>query len=315
MGKSWKNRVHNVQGRIVDSWPLKLTALVLAAILWAAVAAQEETTQLVSVQLDVQLPDGRALMSEPPPVQALYSGTAREIIKLYAQPPVIRKTLPDTISGSQYTLELTLGELLAPDGAAVRAQRIEPRFVTVHLDDVIEKEVRVIEQVTIHLDSGYHILEQLTISPERITIRGPQAQVEGIEAVFTVPLELEHVRDPIRRSLAIDTSALGTVQLSQTSVQMFADIDALSERILMGVPVTIRTDREGRWVTDPAAVLVTVRGRTTRVNGLTPDSVQVHAVVHPDVSDSVVSLQVTPPLNVTAWASPESVVVRREGSD
>lgn len=315
MAKSWKNRVHSLRGQVFSNWPIKLTALVLAAILWAAVAAQEETTQLVAVELDVQLPEGRALTSDPPPVQALYAGTARELFKLYAQPPMIRKTLPDTITGSQYTMELMLGELVAPDGATVRAQRIEPRFMTVQLDDMVEKVVQVIEQVTIQPDSGYQVFRPLTMTPERVTIRGPQALVESIDSVFTVPLELEQIREPVQRDIPIDTSALGTVGLSPTSVRISVDIGALSERVLMGVPVTVRSERPGQWVSDPSAVLVTVRGRTTRLNALTRDSVQVQAVLDADASDTVVTLQVTPPVDITAWAFPDSVVVRREGSD
>ena len=34
---------------------------------------------------------------------------------------------------------------------------------------------------------------------------------------------------------------------------------AVSERVLMGVPVTIQADRAG-WAADPPAVIVTVRG-------------------------------------------------------
>ncbi|MEE8571865.1 MAG: YbbR-like domain-containing protein [Gemmatimonadota bacterium] len=315
MVKSWKTSVRNAKGQIFVNWPMKLSALVLAAILWAAVAAQEETTQLVPVDLVVQPPEGRTLATEPPRIQALYAGTARELIRLYVQPPTIQKTLPDTITGSEYTLALALVDLLVPDGTAARAQRLEPRTVTIQLDDVADQVVRVIQQVTIEPDTGYQLFGSVTVLPTRITIRGPREQVEGIEAVFTVPLVMERVREPVERELAIDTSALGSVQLSQTSVRVSADVGALSERVLMGVPVSIRTDLPGRWVSDPAAVLVTVRGRTSRLADLTRDSVQVHAVLNADAADSVIALQVTAPARIAAWASPDSVMVRRESSD
>jgi len=315
MAKGWKTTVHNIRRWVFDNWPIKLTALVLAAILWAAVATQEETTHLVAVDLEVLPPDGRTLTGELPPVHALYTGTARELLKLYVRPPSIRAALPDTITGSEYTLELSLGDLVTSDGAAVRAQRIEPRTITIQLDDVVEQTVRVTHQVTIRPDSGYQIFGPVTVSPPRVTIRGPKEQVERVEAVSTVPLVLERVSAPVRRDVPIDTSSLGTVQLSQTSVQISVDVGALSERVLMGVPVVLRTDLPGQWISDPAAVLVTVRGRTSRLASLTRDSVQVYAVFAEDRPDSFVLLQLTPPVGIAAWATPDSVLVRREGSD
>ncbi len=315
MSKGWKTTVHNVKRWVFDNWPIKLTALALAAILWAAVATQEETTHLVAVNLEVLPPEGRTLTGELPPVHALYAGTARELLKLYVRPPSIRASLPDTITGSEYTLELSVADLVISNGAAIRAQRIEPRTITVQLDDVVEQVVRVTHQVIVHPDSGYQMFGPVTVSPAEITIRGPKEQVERVEAVSTVPLVLERVSAPVRRDVAIDTSPLGTVQLSVTSVQIFADIGALSERVLMGVPVVLRTDLPGQWSSDPAAVLVTVRGRTSRLARLTRDSVLVYAVFDEDRSDSFVLLQLTPPVGIAAWAIPDSVLVRREGSD
>lgn len=315
MAKSWKTSVRSAKGQVFANWPMKLSALVLAAILWAAVAAQEETTQLVPVDLDVEPPAGRALRNDPPSIQALYAGTARELIKLYIQRPTIQKTLPDTISGSEYTLSLALVDLLVPDGAAVRPQRIEPRTVTIQLDDVAEKMVRVIQQLTIEPDSGYQVFGPVTVSPESITISGPREQVEALDQVPTVQLVIPRVRGPVEEEVAIDTAALGAVKLSETSVRVSADIGAISQRVLMGVPVSIRTDLPGTWVADPAAVLVTVRGRTSRVDYLTRDSVQVHVVLSADAADSIIALQITAPPSIAAWANRDSVVVRREGSD
>jgi YbbR domain-containing protein len=294
---------------------MKLSALALAAILWAAVAAQEETTQLVPVDLEVFPPEGRTLATEPPQIQALYAGTARELIKLYVQSPTIRKTLPDTITGSEYTLELDLVDLLVAEGAAVRPQRLEPRTVTIQLDDAAEQVVTVIQRVTIEPDTGYQIFGSVTVSPARITISGPRELVEDLDSVFTIPLVLERLRAPVDTELALDTSALGPVHLSHASVRVSADVGALSERVFMGVPVSIRTNVPGTWVADPAAVLVTVRGRTSRVANLEMDSVQVHALLDAETTDSIVALRVTAPASIVAWASPDSVTVRRESSD
>jgi hypothetical protein len=314
MARSWKTKAARLGGEILANWPLKITALGLAAILWAAVAGREPTTQLIAVRLEVEPPDGRTRTGELPQVQALYWGTARELIKLYGQPPIIRTVLPDTITGSEYTLQLALGDLVTPEGAAVRAQRLEPHEITIHLDDVLQRSVRVVEQVTIRTDSGFQIFS-VSVHPRQVTIRGPEAQVEIIDSVLTEPLSLARVREPIRRLVPIDTTGLGAARLTPSEVEIAVDVGTLSERVLMGVPVTIRADQPGLWISEPPAVTVTVRGRTNRLADLTRDSIQVYVTLSEGSTDSVVALQIDPPVDVTAWTTTDSVTIRRSGND
>jgi len=67
--RPWTARVRD---GLVVNWPAKLTALLLSGVLWAAVAAEEPTTQLVPVTLVVQPPPGRTLKGTLPSVQAVY---------------------------------------------------------------------------------------------------------------------------------------------------------------------------------------------------------------------------------------------------
>ncbi|MDH3571952.1 MAG: hypothetical protein OER89_17410, partial [Gemmatimonadota bacterium] len=182
----WKNAFSRFRAVLLDNWPIKVTALILAAILWAAVAAEEPSTQLVPVRLEIEPPPGRSIVSsEHPPVQALFTGTARELIKLYGRPPVIRKALPDSISGSEFQVQLSIADLGTIEGAAVKVQQIEPRTVTVQLDDVAQRSVPVIPRVALDPDSGYQLFGSIIVTPRNITIRGPEARISELDSVVT----------------------------------------------------------------------------------------------------------------------------------
>ncbi|HXV86386.1 MAG TPA: hypothetical protein VD793_06790, partial [Gemmatimonadales bacterium] len=90
---------------LLADWPVKLTALILAVLLWAALKAREPATQLVNVELVVEPPAGQTLMEPVPQVRALYTGPARELLKLLEFPPMITKILPDSARGG-ITLDL-----------------------------------------------------------------------------------------------------------------------------------------------------------------------------------------------------------------
>jgi hypothetical protein len=120
-------------------WPIKLTALMLAVLLWAMVQAREPTTQLVTVSLVVEPPAGRALSDPLPAVRALYAGSARELLKLLDSPPMITKILPEG-TGPTVTLELAPDDLVLLTDAQVAAQDVQPRRVQVRLEPLAPRD-------------------------------------------------------------------------------------------------------------------------------------------------------------------------------
>jgi YbbR-like protein len=307
---------HRLRGWIADNWPIKLTALLLAAILWAVVAAQEPTNQLVPVRLEITPPPGRAIASELPPIQALFAGTPRELLKLYSPQPVIHKTVPDSLSGTEYTVELSTADITFPQEAAVSAQGIEPRIVLIRLDDVAQRKVPVIPRISVAPDSGYRQFGGIVMEPDSVVIRGPEEVVRRTSSVFTVRRELTGLREPLSIPVPLDTTRLGGgLRLSAISVDIRVEVGEVSERVLMGVPVTV-LPRPAHGTSDPPAVLVTIEGQRERLNRLTADSVQVIARVASDAGDvEVVHIEVQAPDEITAWATPDSVVVRRGNRD
>jgi hypothetical protein len=302
--------VAKLRTAILVNWPAKLTALLLSGVLWAAVAAEEPTTQLVPVKLAVDLPPGRSLAGALPPVQAEYAGSTRELIKLYSSPPIIRKVLPDTLKGSEYALELSPSDLIIGRRINVRAEDVQPRSVTIHLDAVVQGSVPVEPHVAILPDSGY-VVQGIGLSPPTVTVTGPDSAVRRLRSVPTVSLELRSVSTPVQRTVAIDTAGLGAVRVSPESVQVSADVTFVAERVLTGVPVKIEAERPGDFVAEPSIVLVTVRGSGRRLPGLTRDSVVVVASPSTTEATERVQLEVRAPDGVTGVATPDSVTLTR----
>jgi hypothetical protein len=307
--KPWLDRL---RGWVFTNWPVKVTALVLATVLWAAVAAEEPTTQLVPVQLLVEAPPGRALRGAIPPVQAVYVGSTRELIKLYSSPPVIRRVLPDTLSGNEYTLVLAPEDLVVRRNVNVRPQDVQPRTVTIQLDDVARRLVPVVPRIRIVPDSGYAVVGGIAVEPAVVAALGPESAIRRLDTVRTVSLELTGVSGPVNRTVALDTVGLGRVRFTPSEVEITAEVAFMAERVLMGVPVLIQADRPQAFVSEPLAVIVTVRGPSGRLARLNRDSVTVVAVPR-TAGDrpETVRLDVIPPEGLTGIATPDTAVVSR----
>jgi YbbR domain-containing protein len=315
MSNPLKSAVSSLRATLIDNWPIKLTALGLAAALWAAVAAQEPTTQIVPVTVRVEPPPGRSIVGPVPEVRALFRGIPRELIKLFAEAPVIRKTLPDTIRGSDYLLDLAVSDITVIDGAAVNPQQIEPHSVRIVLDDVGEKSVPVVHRVTVEPDSGHQIYGGIRVSPGSITVQGPQDRVAAVTTVSTRSLVLTELRTSVRQRVPIDTSDLIGLQVSPRSVMVTAEISALADRVFDGVRVTVEADEPTGWAAEPGTVNVIVTGRASRMSSLTRDSLRVLAAPPDDAEEGVVELRVLAPQGLRARVTPDSVTLRRDGSD
>jgi len=122
-----------IRERLARRWPLKLAALALSLLLWAGVASQEVTRQLVAIHVELGLPDSLDLARPLPSVTALVTGPGHEILKLYRTPITLRVSVPATAAVRPFRIRLTPERLFVPDGAGVRVEEIEPRDLFVSL--------------------------------------------------------------------------------------------------------------------------------------------------------------------------------------
>lgn len=298
----------DLREKILRNWPIKVTALALSAMLWAAVAAQEPASQLVPVRLSIEPPPGRALTQPPPEVQALFAGTAREIFKLYSDPPVVKKVIPETRS-SRVTVEISTQDINLTTDAAVTAQDIRPRQFELYLDSIDTRSVPIELRVHVRPETGFDLVGGIRVIPDSVVLIGPLTVVREITSVPTIVDTIRGVRQSFTRPVSLDTTGLRVAVAQPREVSITAEIVEIITRVLANVPVTI-VGRED-WVVDSPTVLVTVEGPANRVERLTADSIVITA--RPlGTSDSLrVRLAVRPPPGITALATPDSVTTWR----
>ena len=122
-----------VRDALLRHWPLKLAALALAVLLWAGVASQEVTSQLVAVRVDLAWPDTLDLSRPLPSVTALVTGRGRELLKLYSTPLVFRSAIPPSAVQHPWRLRLAPESLQVPASATVTVEDVQPRDLFVSL--------------------------------------------------------------------------------------------------------------------------------------------------------------------------------------
>jgi len=297
---------------ITRNWPIKGAALFLALMLYVAVQLQQPVTTSFDVTLNVQLPPGRALIHKPPKVRVQISGKGSQILKLRSLAGDITRRIPDTLTTSTYLIHLDPAEveLALPKGADVRVMEVRPSEITLALDSVARKNVRIVSLVTVTPDSAQVLHGGLSMTPTTVRLVGPEKALEAIDSVTTVPTEITNVSGEFTRNVPIDTTPLGIVRLSPKQVVVSGTMGVIAERSFAGIPVETGAGAITSFIVTPARVSVSVRGPEERVQTLTRDSLRV--VAHfTGSSGGLARITVIAPRGITARAIPDSVTLRR----
>src|SRR6267378_2801262 len=96
----------NLLQLITRNWPIKGAALFLALMLYVAVQLQQPVTTSFDVDLNVQLPPGRALVHKPPKVRVQISGKGSQILKLRSLAGDITRRVPDSPTAARLVVPL-----------------------------------------------------------------------------------------------------------------------------------------------------------------------------------------------------------------
>jgi hypothetical protein len=260
--------------RLTANWPLKLTSLLLAILLWLVAAFEQPSTRLVRVQLQVEPPAGREVLEAPATAQALVVGPARELLKLSARALTLTKTIADTVTARDVTLGLAPADIVLPREVDAEIRDVQPREVTVELDSVFQRLV----PVRALLRGGGDPVQagEVSVTPSVVRVSGPVDAVRRIPAVSTVPFDLPAGTGVAELQVALDTSLGRGVHVAPTDVLVRLEREPAEARVLAGVPVQLPGAVAAEWAAGIDTVSVAIRGPAARLAALTTDSVLVY---------------------------------------
>jgi YbbR domain-containing protein len=164
----------------------KLFALLIAVLLWIAVANEPELSTFVSVPVEFRdLPDGMEIASNPvEEVELELRGPAGELRSFTGSRTAVVLDLYGITPG-QHTYTLNEGHVHLPRG--LRLVRVIPPAVRLEFDKVVERSVPVVVQFI-----GKP--ERYEVTPSTVTISGPESKIKHIMSVTTDKIDVGEVK-------------------------------------------------------------------------------------------------------------------------
>jgi len=202
---------------------LKALSLLFAVLLWLVVAARQPTETFVRVRLDPVLDSSLVMLDGTTEVQALVMGRAADLVKLYATPPVLRRSVsgdaPDTLM-----LDITPTDVRVPAelADAVHVVDVQPRSVMLRFETRATRRVAVVNdgRVQVRGDSGAASAPEVEFEPKTVRITGPRRLVRGLREVRPFSLSIAP-NDTMQHVADLDTTGSGVrVQPSQVRVRV-----------------------------------------------------------------------------------------------
>jgi YbbR domain-containing protein len=209
-----------VKDIILQNWGLKLTALLLAVVLWLGVHGDPGTERTITVPLEIHnQPRNLEITSErPSSVQVTIRGGAAGLLFGQANPTCII----DLSRAEEGDKLIPLGpeNLRIPRGVSLEVIAVRPVRIHLSLERIISKEVPIVPLIVGEPAAGYEKYG-VTCSPVKTVLIGPRSRVEAIREVVTEHNSIQGLRESLHlfsnlniRDSLIHSSPSGQVEVN-----------------------------------------------------------------------------------------------------
>jgi YbbR domain-containing protein len=229
---------------VLENWSLKLTALLLATMLWLIVRSEPGLERVIrGVPLEVQLPRHMEITKEDPTsVEVTVRGAA--LSDLFLSQPVPTTCLVD-LSGAkegEHVITLTPENVKISKGSGIEVMQVNPARVTLIMEQTVSKEVPITVPVRGEPFRGFEVYGRNS-KPGTIIITGPRTHVEPVRDVSTEVIQINDQKQPVRAFVGLNIRD-NFIRTSATNpIQVDVQIGPRRKLYTVGaVPVTIDND-------------------------------------------------------------------------
>lgn len=187
--------------------------VLLSLVLWLSLTLQEERTVSMSFPVTVvDVGDDQALTERPPSsVRVQLAGSGMDLLRLVFNPPSIQVSADEAAISVREALVL-------PRANDAQVLGVNPGTINLRLEPRMQRRLPVRPRLNIRPASTYELIEPPSLRPDSITVSGATSVLGPLEAWPTDSLDLENVRDTLRREVPLQDTLTGLVRRSTDRV-------------------------------------------------------------------------------------------------
>ncbi|KAA3655581.1 MAG: hypothetical protein DWQ10_17140 [Calditrichaeota bacterium] len=222
---------------------VKLSSFGIALIFWIIIVTTGDYSHSIDVRLQVTgIPVGKILVNEIPQTAKIrIDGEGKYLFSiLFFEDASVHLDLSEV--GNDAIIPITPDMVVLPRMShEMHVQSvIYPSSVHIKLDDLINKKVPVVDQISCQPIDGYTLIGNIKLSPDSVTLSGPKSTLSNIDKVLTEEVNLK----------GQDSGFNGTVELAQfpdslrirtdhKTVLYTGDVQKLLEYTFKEIPIRV----------------------------------------------------------------------------
>ena len=267
----------------------RLGAFGLAIFLWLFVVSNNNYSTIINIPIEVRNLNERkkAYKKEIPQIAKVrFKGKGRSIIKSLLLKDFVKdfKLVIDLDRISEeYNFFLNDYYNRYPQKVSIPStfelqyvEVIYPDSIHISLDEYMVKNVPVKSNIVINPSPGYIKIGKPILDSSLVTIAGAKNAVQSIEYIYTTNDTFNNIDMPINAQVSLETINNTLIEYSFLKLSYFQDIQPISERIISGVPVTIKNNLKGLVVRkNPSTVSLTIVGGLDYISDMQPTDISV----------------------------------------
>tara|TARA_B100000287_G_scaffold160097_1_gene150999 strand:- start:191 stop:1162 length:972 start_codon:yes stop_codon:yes gene_type:complete len=288
-------------------------AFSLATLLWLFVISGDQYTMILELPIEARnLNAQKTYLKEVPEyASVMVKGKGRDLFKSYILQKYSGFKLVLDLEGISQEYEFVLNDYFEKNPRKVVlpssyklafVEVIYPNRIKISLDEIMEKTVPIKSNLEISLADGYTQVGPTKFIPDSIVLVGPKAELNDIDKVFTVKDTLMDLSYTANSNIdLIFPSRLINSQVS--NVRCFLDIQQISERIIVDIPVKVVNKVKGiRVFPSPQTVSLTVVGGAIQISRIKPSNISVTVDFKLwNMNQSFYEPRVSFPFNILDW--------------
>lgn len=257
---------------------VKIFSLACAIFIWVYVVMDNTYEYAIAVPIrPVNLPK-EWIFLEPlqPDVEILFRGTGKFILSSIFHEKYIELDLEENPHIQQVILNAGMLKKIDLHKSFQMVRFVGSDTVSVHLDRFVEKYIPVESQIALESEDGYVQVGAVEFIPDSVRINGPQTLVEQVERAFTRDVEYAHLKQPVRRKVALIPPESELVSYDVKSVMFNADIQRIHEEEFREIPVSVINVPRGKNVQAvPSTISLKLQGGVDVLRELDRDEIHV----------------------------------------
>ncbi len=213
----------------LENTVLKIVALVFAIALWFLVVGEKRTEVGFLIPLEFKnLPGDMIIAGEPlHEIEVRVLGSK----KILANLSPVQLTADLDLSTAKEGINnfiISLRDVKVPKG--VEVIKINPASLLIHIEpQIISKAIRVKVKLTGSPARGISI-KGISVKPDTVKIFGAQARLKDMEEIYTVPMDINGIRNDKTAAIAIHLNGTGLKRVEPDTVRVKVTVGKAASR-------------------------------------------------------------------------------------